>query len=517
MECTIDFRVCEAVSDYYWGQFVDRWKCKTDSSTINSLAALLVERDDTMKVVVFTAGTTKKRVCSYALNNGSADECIWGHCDGHAVSVCYRFASFYLITEMHRHKKNPLMSILDIQPGGYELKKGIEIHFFTTDIPCGIMADNDCHFLSWKTPFKGKPHCLKCSSIILLGAYLGIQGPLSHLLKKPIYISSITIPEHEDITALRIEMCFDKFGELLKNADVSNYKVHIPHVKIANVQSRQLFLECFTPFNRSYSNMDASQTTNSQDDITPAHAAGTVLDPEGNLGSHMMVFTSKSSRIFTDEFRKKMKLQLTDTTKDFPNEIKELNLKSLMEARLRLSVALDVSNALEKLINSLTKRMDKKFTTHCLPQSASEVNMQLKEIKQCKSISNETTVQLNKMKDSFCTITKKFENDSNIVEELPTVADSLTSLNKNTKKLEADVKSVMEGLDSLNKSIKDCEDDIKSIADKLSDYRDYKEALDNLNSLLEKAKSDSHDTLDLMGCDWARYLVAMHNDLQKSE
>ena len=503
-----------AVSDYYRGQFVDRWKYKTDCSTINTLAALLVERDGAMKVVVFSAGTTKKRECSYALNNGSANECMWGHCDGHAVSVCYRFAIFYLITEMCRHKKNPFMSILDIQPGGYELKKGIEIHFFTTDIPCGCMSNTDCHFLSWKTPFKGKPHCLKCSSIILIGAYLGIQGPLSHLFKKPVYISSITISKHENITAIKsdeIKKCFDQFGALLKDADEANYKVHVPYVKIANLQSRQLFLECHSPCNRSSSLIDTTQTTDSSQD---AYAAGTVLDAEGNLGSHMMVFTLKTG-LFTDEFRKKMTLQLSGT-KDFPNNLKELNLKSLTEARLRLSVALDVSKALEKLINSLTKRMDKTFADHCQSGSVSEVNMQLKEMKQCRSISNETTIQINKMKDSFYTVIKSFHNDCNI----PTVAASLTSLNKNTKKLEADVKLVTEGLDSLNKSMKECEDDVKSIADELLNYHDYKEALDSLKSLLEKANSKSCDDqfrLDLMGCDWARYLGAMYNDIQKSK
>ena len=83
------------MSEYYRGQFIERWKCKTDYSITKDLAALLVERDGEMKVVVFTTGTTKKEQCSpYSINNGSADECMWGHCDGHAVSLCYRFASF---------------------------------------------------------------------------------------------------------------------------------------------------------------------------------------------------------------------------------------------------------------------------------------------------------------------------------------------------------------------------------------------------------------------------------------
>ena len=101
-----------------------------------------------MKVVVFTAGTTKKRECSYSINNGSADECMWGHCDGHAVSVCYRFASFYLITELYRYKKDPQTSILETEPGGYQLKKGIKLHFFTANVPCGFIANKEDHYLS---------------------------------------------------------------------------------------------------------------------------------------------------------------------------------------------------------------------------------------------------------------------------------------------------------------------------------------------------------------------------------
>ena len=93
------------MSEYYRGQFVDRWKCRTDSTTMNNLAALLFEKDNTMKVVVFTAGAPKEGECSYSINSGNADECMWGHCDGHAVSVCYRFASFFLITEMYRYKR----------------------------------------------------------------------------------------------------------------------------------------------------------------------------------------------------------------------------------------------------------------------------------------------------------------------------------------------------------------------------------------------------------------------------
>ena len=119
-----NFRICEAVSEFYWGQFKDRWKVRTKSSTINVIAALLIERPNEKKpkVVVLATGTTMKKECSYFLNKESANEYMWGLCDGHAESICYRLASFYLINEICKHNENSVTSILE-NKGGYLLKK----------------------------------------------------------------------------------------------------------------------------------------------------------------------------------------------------------------------------------------------------------------------------------------------------------------------------------------------------------------------------------------------------------
>ena len=508
--------MCEAVSEYYRGQFVDRWRFKTDSSTINNLAALLVERDDSMKVVVFTAGTTKKGECSYTLNKGSADECMWGHCDGHAVSLCYRFASFYLITEMHRHKKNPAISILEIQPGGYELKKGIKLHFFSTNIPCGFMNNEDCYFLSWKIPFKGKPHCLKCSSLILIDAYLGIQGPLSHLFNKPVYVSSITISTCEDgavLKAAKIKGCFERFNLLLNSTNktaINNYKFHIPHVEIAEFKPRTLFSECFKPLNRNISHIDASQTIENQTE--EMQAAGAVPDADGNLGTHMIVFALNNG-IGTVEFCKKMTLQLENATNNFSNYIKVLQQRALIAAQKRLSSALNVSKALKLLKNSINKKIEERFTPHC--QSATEVAVQLQEIEQCRFITDEVvTAQVNKLKDLPCTIVKRLENDCSMQAAIA----SVTSLSESAKQIESNSRLMVETLGSLNRSIKEFESGTKSLVDELTGYNTYKQALDDLDKLLEKSNSTSSDSqfyLDLMGCDWGRSLGAIHHDIQK--
>ena len=465
-----------------------------------------------MKVVVFTAGTTKKRECSYSINNGSADECMWGHCDGHAVSVCYRFASFYLITELYRYKKDPQTSILETEPGGYQLKKGIKLHFFTTNVPCGFIANKEDHYLSWKIPFRGKPHCLKCSSVILISAYLGIQGPLSHLFKKPVYISSITIPKCENIGELKcaeIIKSFEDFDVLLQGTDEipeNNYNFHIPHVEMAEIKPKELFSECFASYSRSFSYSDASQTIESLTEVR--QAAGVVPVAEGNLGSHMIVSTLKHG-IGTDgdEFREKMKLQLQHATNDFPNDIKLSRYKLLVQAQKRLSLALDTGKALEKLKNFISKEIDKRCTAHC--QSAKAVIAQLKEMEQCRSITDEITVQVNKLLESLCTIVKRIEDDCNI----QAVKEPLPCFRE---KFETDSRLVIEHLDSLNINMKEFDNDTKSKIEGLTDYRAYKETLDDLNSLLEKSKSNNCDPqfcLDLMGCDWARSMGVIHKDI----
>ena len=47
--------------------------------------------------------------------------------------------------------------------------------------------------MEWKLPFVGYPHVPTCSSRILIGATMGIQGYISHLIDKPIMIDTLVI------------------------------------------------------------------------------------------------------------------------------------------------------------------------------------------------------------------------------------------------------------------------------------------------------------------------------------
>ena len=477
-----------------------------------------------LKVVVLSTGTIKKKECSYYLNksnaNGLADECAWGVCDGHAESVCYRLASLYLVNEIHSYGKNSENPNSILQRGfGFTLKQDIRFHFFTTQPPCGFMAKKQRHLLSWKIPFKEKPHCLKCSSTILIGAYLGIQGPLSHLFGEPIYISSITIPKCKSVSAqnsvsaqkcIDINQCFEEFKARLdqksKDAD-KGYRLVIPEVKIADEYSENLFEStCFIPYNSNSQQLEIEIEERYTEKET-IKTAGAVLG-DSNVGSHIMVLILKNG-LDKKEFHEKIKFQVK---KVFLPEnlivIKKTNLKKLQDAQARLSAALNISEPLKKLRSLIIEKINARFITHC---SDDEVIVQLKEIEECRLKMGKLAEQVSKLKDSFCATIKRFGNDPNVRTEIT----SLTS-GESIKKFKSDSESMIEDIDLLNKSIKDFGNGTKSIVDDLTDYRDYKETLDDLNKFLEDDTSscDSLFDLDLMGCDWARCMKLIHADIE---
>ena len=90
--------------------------------------------------------------------NTDNHESCWGLCDGHAEAVCYCLASVYLLTEIYKFNDGE-DSIFEETPEGYALKPNIYFHLSSSHPPCGFIAKEECH-LSWKQPFKGKPHSL---------------------------------------------------------------------------------------------------------------------------------------------------------------------------------------------------------------------------------------------------------------------------------------------------------------------------------------------------------------------
>ena len=474
------FRICSAVSEYYQKQFVHHWKEKTrgrsqGSNTMSVVAALVIERGGDFNIVLLAAGTKVKPECTF-VQGGDIGESTWGLCDGHAEAVCYRLASIYFLTEIyktHKHKE----SIFELIEGkGYKLKDGIEFHLFTSHPPCGFMAKKERYDLSWKRPFKTVPHNPQCSSKILINSYLGIQGPLSHLLVKPIYISSLVVLRYETVPTLHddyIEKRLQAFWQKLSavpGLSTSSYYFCKPDVFVVDIHPNDLFPTHFTPYIHEKRNkppcdgkLPHQESTVKQ--TTKPHTSqigGALPDVLGNAGIETLVFSINEGIGSTTDRDKiiKLKGKLFRPSPD----LKEQRLKSLQEARVRLSKAINVSEALKIQDDQIVEQMKTHFTKRC--DVIDETVHSLLSLKVQKSDIDDLTVQ---------------------------ISESKTSLGK----------------------IK--ESSIQSLEKALSSNLDNEIMHQNLQKLKEKEDSNTLEQrnvyLGVMGCDWSRYMDAMQNDV----
>ena len=477
LAATCFFRICDAVSEYYQKQFVHHWKEKTrghsqGSNTMSVIAALLLEREGDFNVVLLTAGTKIKAECTFV--QGDIGESTWGLCDGHAEAVCYRLASIYFLTEIykiHKHKE----SIFEFTEGkGYKLKDGIEFHLFTSHPPCGFMAKKERNDLSWKRPFKTIPHNPQCSSKILINSYLGIQGPLSHLLVKPIYISSLVILRYETVPTLHddyIEKRLQAFWEKLSavpGLSTSSYYFCKPDVFVVDIHPNDLFTTYFTPYihekrNRPPCDGELPHQESTVKQKIKQHTwkiGGAFPDAFGNAGIETLVF-SINEGIGSKADRDKM-IKLKGKLFQPPLDLKKQRLKSLQEARERLSKAINVSEALKIQDSQIVDQMKIDFTKRC-----------------------------------------------NVIDEAVSALLSLKVPNTDIGDLTAQISESKTSLGKIKES------SIQSLEKTLSSNLDNETMHQNLQKLKEKEDSNTLDQsvyLDVMGCDWVRYMETMRND-----
>ena len=113
-------------------------------------------------------------------------------CEGHAASLCYEVAPIYFQQEM-QNCINGKESIFEHKNDGFSLKSNIAFHLLVTEPPCGWIRNQEVPCMQWKQGFKKVPHIPTCSSKILIGSQMGIQGYVSHLMEDQIFIQSVTI------------------------------------------------------------------------------------------------------------------------------------------------------------------------------------------------------------------------------------------------------------------------------------------------------------------------------------
>jgi len=172
--------------EVYWGEHVK----KTDK--IHKVIAALIchqERKSPYAAILCTGALHKDtEECGHDGSHGT--------CDGHAESIIYEAAPKYFMNEVTNSlKEEENESIFEVLPNnkGFRLKRNVKFYLMVTKPPCGFIENQEDPCMEWKIPFVAYPHVPTCSSRILIGATMGIQGYVSHLLEEPIMIDSVII------------------------------------------------------------------------------------------------------------------------------------------------------------------------------------------------------------------------------------------------------------------------------------------------------------------------------------
>ena len=186
----------------------------TGSNKIHKeIAALIYHQEGRLPYVAILGTGTLHRDSERCAHEGSrGHECNHCTCDGHAESIVYEGAPKYFMNQMVHlvSEKKMSDSIFEIDPSSedhlrFRLKSNIKFYLMVTDPPCGFIQNQEDPCMEWKVPFVGYPHVPTCSSRILIGATMGIQGYVSHLLVEPIFIDSVIILCTKDAEHQRID------------------------------------------------------------------------------------------------------------------------------------------------------------------------------------------------------------------------------------------------------------------------------------------------------------------------
>ena len=188
--------------------------------------------------MILTAGTKwNTDICTFKVIEQPPYEenYCWDMCEGHAESVCLRLAFLYLLYEMNCAQNSSLSIFMYNEDTAYQLKDKYSFHLFISHRPCGFMSDKLSQPLFWKDFVGESPHVLKCSSKLLISSYLGMQGPLSCFLSKPVYLSSIVILDNKD-TKMTMKESLPDIGNIENHFKELKHKLKCYKGKVKKMQ-----------------------------------------------------------------------------------------------------------------------------------------------------------------------------------------------------------------------------------------------------------------------------------------
>ncbi|XP_065915098.1 uncharacterized protein [Dysidea avara] len=147
------------------------------------VAALICDKDKRAFVATICTGT----------HWNSKKKCYQTPCSMHAESLCYDTAPVFFQMEMLKCLSGKDSIFTHLPHERFKLKEGVEFHLLITEPPCGWCQDGENPCFDWKRSTAVPPHIPTCSSKILINSVMGIQGYVSHLLEKSIFVSTVTI------------------------------------------------------------------------------------------------------------------------------------------------------------------------------------------------------------------------------------------------------------------------------------------------------------------------------------
>ena len=410
--------IFKQVEVYFKSRVKDWWSqiaAKNKSTKKIKVFAALIKENTTVplehpeyrfQIISFAVGTKYQSHCTKAISVHS--------CDGHAESLCYYATHVYFQMQLKKLKVTREGSLFYSTEDGFIIKPHYKFLLLVSRPPCGFLSDDKKHLLSWKMPFKQQPHIPECSSRILINSYLGIQGPLTILLTKPIYITDVIILNYDELhvkdckptnfavfnNIQGIETSLEKIETTLMTLEQRQapniFHFHKPKITTYQVKSKDLY----KIFER-----DLCDFTLNQADTSKSCFFSTPM--EINEGQKIFTMTIDDKTFNADkEEKKNMQKLWEDITKLFVMESKlipqfNVRFNNTLEALKTLSLALEIEKSIEKAKVELKERIghrekkmkdnvatvNEKVESICLSQNENDNIKDLADI--CKSIPEE--------------------------------------------------------------------------------------------------------------------------------
>ena len=344
------------------------------------LAALICHQEKKSPyAAILCTGTSHKdtEVCG---NGGSH-----GTCDGHAESIIYEAAPKYFMNEMASVlKEEENESIFELLPytRGFKLKPNVKFYLMVTGPPCGFIQDQKDPCMEWKIPFVGFPHVPTCSSRILIGATMGIQGYVSHLLEESIMIDSVIILCSKDVNVELQKAIFDKSFPLpniktmkYNPRDFRNFE---PDYSPKQGENSTPITKHSTPLrSTSGENITARLNSSGSDGHNYNESSLTVTCSDRNEGSSFLTFNPRTG-------------QQNSRISGFLITKRDVDISIIINDNLKLERRLNM----EKLYTDLCKKLElEKALKRLQDKLVNDIKMKCSEI---SSMMNSASTTLNK-------------------------------------------------------------------------------------------------------------------------